>query len=547
MQHIVLLEDDVLDAELIERTLARNDIQVAIDVADSRRRFEQLLGRTKVDLVISDSAVNGFTALEALALTKVMQPQSGFIIVSGGINEERADQARRMGALEWVRKDNLVQLPPLVRMALEAAEEIGYAAYAETDREAVLADRATRRLVQAVTELSKARDLETIQKIVRCAAREINGADGAAFVLRDGESCHYLDEDAIQPLWKGRRFPIATCVSGWAMIHRRPAVIPDITADARIPQDAYRATFVKSLIMVPIRSDAPIGAIGNYWSVERVPTEAEVRFIQALADATSVALENVQVHRDLENRVARRTQQLLEANRSLEEFSYFVSHDLRAPIRHVGAFAALLEEELVAVPPAAQRSIDKIKSSVTTMNAMLEGLLALAQLGVQTVDLHEVDMNALARDVAQLAREESDLPIEVTIADLPATRGSEALLRQVWTNLVANAIKFSSKRITPMISIGAHRKEGEIRYFVRDNGVGFEMADANQLFDAFRRLHSEKDYPGNGVGLAIVNRIVSRHGGRVWAESQPDRGATFFFTLSHDDTGACDDFEMEIQ
>ncbi len=544
MQHIVLLEDDALDADLIQRTLARNNIAVAIDVADSRRRFEQLLGRTRVDLVISDSAVNGFTALEALVLTKVMQPQSSFIIVSGGINEERAEQARRLGAIDWVRKDNLPQLPSLVRIALEAAEEIGYAAYAQPASD-VIGDRAARRLVKAVTELSKARDLQTVQQIVRSAAREINGADGATFVLRDGDFCHYADEDAIQPLWKGRRFPMATCISGWAMKHRRPAVIPDISVDARILQDVYRSTFVKSLVMVPIRADAPIGAIGNYWATPRVPTDAEVRFIQALADAASVAIENVRLYRELEERVECRTRQLLESNRSLEEFSYFVSHDLRAPIRHVSGFANLLEEELGVVPAAAQQSIDKIKSSAITMSAMLEGLLALAQLGVQTLDPHAVDMNALVKDVAQTVREETDLPVQILIGELPASRGSEVLLRQVWTNLLTNAVKFSSKRVTPMIAVGCERCEGEVRYFVRDNGVGFDMAQSARLFNAFQRAHSDKEYPGTGVGLAIVNRIVARHGGRVWAESQPDRGATFYFTLAHDDTGGDDDFELE--
>lgn len=543
MQHIVLLEDDALDVELIERTLEKDSIAAAIDVADSRRQFEQLLGRTKVDLVISDSAVNGFTALEALTLTKVMQPQSAFIIVSGGMDEQRAEQARRLGAIECIRKDKLVQLPSLVRIALDAAEQIGDSVYAQPPTDAMLGSRAAQRLVEAITELSKARDVETVAAIVRTAAREINGADGATFVLREGDKCFYADEDAITPLWKGQRFPLNQCVSGWAMTHRRPVVIPDITVDERIPQDAYRPTFVKSLVMVPIRSELPIGAIGNYWAKQRVPTEAEVRLIQALADSTSIALENVHLYKHLEKRVTQRTRQLLDANQSLEEFSYFISHDLRAPIRHVGAFASLLEEELGAIPASAQKSLDRIKSSAATMGSMLEGLLALAQLGVQAVEPLEVDMHVLAEEVAAIAKEESDLPIEFTIEDMPTCRGSEVLLRQVLTNLVANSVKFSSNRPTPKVTIGCESVNGEHRYFVRDNGVGFDLTKSDQLFMAFRRLHSDKEYPGTGVGLAIVSRIVARHGGRIWAEAKPDRGATFFFTLSHDDYGG---IEIEI-
>jgi GAF domain-containing protein len=155
--------------------------------------------------------------------------------------------------------------------------------------------RGIERLVAVVQELSRARSLEEIQRTVRTAARELTGADGATFVLREGDHCFYADEDAIAPLWKGMRFPLSACISGWVMLNRRPAVIDDIYDDARIPADAYRPTFVKSLAMVPIRSFAePIGAIGNYWAQRRLPTDAEVRLLQALADATSVAIENVQ-------------------------------------------------------------------------------------------------------------------------------------------------------------------------------------------------------------------------------------------------------------
>lgn len=170
------------------------------------------------------------------------------------------------------------------------------------------------RLVLAVQELSLARDLEQVQQIVRTTARELVGSDGATFVLRDDEQCYYADEDAIEPLWKGSRFPLSACISGWSMLNRQPAVIEDIYADDRIPHAAYRPTFVKSLAMVPIRSLDPIGAIGNYWADEHLATPDEVKLLQALADATSVAMENVAVYRDLERRVADRTAALETAN-----------------------------------------------------------------------------------------------------------------------------------------------------------------------------------------------------------------------------------------
>jgi hypothetical protein len=155
--------------------------------------------------------------------------------------------------------------------------------------------RGVERLVAVVQQLSRVRSQEEIRRTVCRAARELTGADGAAFVVREGDRCFYADEDAIAPLWKGMRFPFAACIGGWAMLHQRPAVIDDIYDEARIPADAYRPTFVKSLVMVPIRTTGePIGAIGNYWARRRLPTDAEVRLLQALADATSVAIENVQ-------------------------------------------------------------------------------------------------------------------------------------------------------------------------------------------------------------------------------------------------------------
>lgn len=177
------------------------------------------------------------------------------------------------------------------------------------------------RLLHAVQELSLARSLPEIQLIVRTAARELTGCDGATFVLRDNGKCFYADEDAIAPLWKGSRFPMEICISGWAMLNRDAAIIPDIYLDDRIPHEAYRPTFVKSLVMVPIRKLDPVGAIGNYWAHERQPTAREVALLQALANSTSIAMENVQVYNELEQRVNDRTAALEQANEEIRLLS----------------------------------------------------------------------------------------------------------------------------------------------------------------------------------------------------------------------------------
>lgn len=179
--------------------------------------------------------------------------------------------------------------------------------------------QAIKRLVAVVQELSLAHTLEAIMAIVRVAARELTHADGASFVLRDGDQCFYADEDSIAPLWKGQRFPIKICIGGWTMTHRQPVIIPNIYGDERIPFAAYHPTFVKSLAMVPIRTLNPIGAIGVYWASHHQPTLEEINLLQALADTTAVALENVQVYSELEQRVQERTAALEIANARLRE------------------------------------------------------------------------------------------------------------------------------------------------------------------------------------------------------------------------------------
>jgi len=166
------------------------------------------------------------------------------------------------------------------------------------------------RMVEAIQQLSMARDLERIVDIVRHEARRLSGADGATFVLREGDSCYYADEDAVAPLWKGQRFPMDSCVGGWVMKHGQPVAIEDILTDARLAAEAFRTTFVKSLLMVPIRPSDPLGVIGNYWADRHRPTDEEIHLLQALANSTAVALENVLVYADLENRVKERTDAL---------------------------------------------------------------------------------------------------------------------------------------------------------------------------------------------------------------------------------------------
>jgi signal transduction histidine kinase len=389
------------------------------------------------------------------------------------------------------------------------------------------------RLMAAIQELSLARDLETVMRVVRRAARELCGADGASFVLRDGAMCLYADEDAIAPLWKGKRFPMEACISGWAMTHREAAVVQDIYADPRIPASAYRPTFVKSLAIEPIRTAAPIGAIGTYWAATHRTTDDELKLLEALANSTSVALENVHLFAELEARVRARTAQLEAANRELEAFSYSVSHDLRAPLRTIDGFSRALEQDLGdRLDGETLDHLARIRSAAARMNTLIDDMLVLAQVSRGQLRDERVDLSEMARAiVVDLSAQARPRQVDVAIAGDLVARGDPPLLRAVLENLLGNAFKFTARESEARVEMGASAGAGERVFYVRDNGAGFDMQYAEKLFAPFQRLHSPRDYPGTGVGLATVQRIVRRHGGRVWAQGEPGRGATFSFTL----------------
>ncbi len=395
-------------------------------------------------------------------------------------------------------------------------------------------NRGMARLVAAVQELSLTRDLAAIMTVVRRAARELTGADGATFVLRDGDLCHYADEDAIAPLWKGQRFPLGACISGWTMLHRQPAVIEDIYADRRIPADAYRPTFVKSLAMVPIRTAAPIGAIGNYWAERHLPTAQELELLQALANTTAVAMENAQLYAELEQRVKDRTAKLEAANQELEAFSYAVSHDLAAPLRHIRGYADLLEADgAKASAPDAQQCVSRIRARAESMTELIGSLLQLSKVSRTELVRQKVNLSAQAEEITgRFTSSDTGPKTKWDIAPGIIAEGDPVLLRVVMENLLSNAWKYTRKCEHPVITFTAvSQPGGSVAYQVRDNGAGFDMERVERLFKPFQRLHRREDFPGSGIGLATVQRIVRRHGGRVWAEGAVGKGAAFHFTL----------------
>jgi PAS domain S-box-containing protein len=236
---------------------------------------------------------------------------------------------------------------------------------------------------------------------------------------------------------------------------------------------------------------------------------------------------------ELERRVAERTAQLEAANRELEAFSYSVSHDLRAPLRAIDGFSQAVMEDFSGLLPAeGVRYLQTIRSGAQRMGALIDDLLAFARLHRQPVEAQIVDTDRIVRAaLADLGSPWPDRRVDLRIGELPACRGDPVMLRQVWTNLLSNALKYTRKRDPATIDVGSANEAGEQVFFVRDNGTGFDMRYSDKLFGVFQRLHRADEYEGTGVGLAIVQRIVQRHGGKAWGEAAIDRGATFYFTL----------------
>ncbi|GLI39981.1 response regulator [Geobacter hydrogenophilus] len=265
--------------------------------------------------------------------------------------------------------------------------------------------------------------------------------------------------------------------------------------------------------------------------LQRMELEFHRKNLQELVDQRTIQLRLAA--QELEQRVIERTEELQQLNRQLESFAYSVSHDLRAPLRHIDAFSHILMDDYSqALDGEARGLLHRIVAGCDNMGKLIDAILALSRTVRQPINKMPVSMERLARETFAQCREQYEgKEVEFAVSELPESQADPILVRQVYANLIGNALKYSSRREMPKIEVGAFPDKGETVYFVRDNGVGFDMRYADKLFAVFQRLHNGNEYEGTGVGLAIAQNIIQRHGGKIWAEAEPDRGATFFFTL----------------
>lgn len=403
-----------------------------------------------------------------------------------------------------------------------------------------LVERPALELIDAVQRLSLARTAGEVQMIVRTTARRICGADGATLVLRDGKQSWYVDEDAVEPLWKGQRFPLESCLGGWVILNRKPIVVPDVADDPRVPFHVYEPTFVRSLALVPIRPSEPIGAIGNYWRGHHAATAEEVALLQALADATAVALENVALWTETERRVAERTATLDAALHQSEEVIGTLAHELR---NAVGSARGLLELALDD-PSLAEETREDLRlahagtvDGLQIVDRQLEiARLRAGQLAPDTEDivLAEV-LPTLGRTLRVLGRGDAVELIVEPVAEGLALRSDPHLLVQVLRNLASNALKFTD-RGEVRLSAAAGPEPGEITLSVADTGVGIAPADQDRIFGRFEQVADAQPSAraGTGLGLPYVLQVVELLGGRLELESAPGAGSTFRVILPQD-------------
>jgi signal transduction histidine kinase/CheY-like chemotaxis protein len=517
---ILHLDDNAGDSLFVERGVQRQGIDASFIRARNQNDFSAALKDGGFDVVLVDNGLPGFSSRDAIMQSRAAFPDVPVIVCSGAARDADVAASFAAGASDYVLKDYSWQLGAALRRGRQIQP-----------RRVVDKSEAMMLLLDVVQRLSLARGVDAIVDIVRRAARQLTGADGATFVLRDNDKCYYVDEDAISPLWKGQKFPLEACISGWAMLNAKSTIVPDIYKDPRIPHAAYRPTFVKSLAMVPIRTSAPIGAIGNYWATEHECTPDELMLLEALANTTSVAMENAHVYQNLESQVRERTRELQSVNQELEAFTGAVSHDLRAPLRAINAEIDVALDTKEALPNA---SVEKVRESTERMAGLIDDLLRLSRIGRAELELHAVDLSEMAVSIVnRLRTSEPHRRVELLAEPTDTANADPGLINVVLENLLANAWKYSGKRGAARIEFTCNTDMSGRRVFcVSDNGAGFDPMYASHLFKPFTRLHDASEFPGIGIGLATAQRIVQRHGGEIWATSDGANGAQFYFTLA---------------
>ena len=498
---LLIIEDSQDDAALLRHTLLQGGYEVTCEVVDTPAAMRAVLERQDWDVITSDHAMPHFSAPAALALAKELRPDLPFIIVSGEIDLNLAVSLMRGGAQDYIQKGDLAKLVPAIERELREVEL-----------------RCERQRVEAALQVSETRYRRLFE----------TAQDG--ILILDADTGQVIDVN-----------PFLTAMLGYSQEEFLGKKLWELGAfkDIKASELAYRELQSKGYIRydnLPLETSSgrsvAVEFVSNVYLVDHTRiAQCNIRDITLREQTVS---EIHKLNADLEKRVQERTAQLEFLNKELETFNYSVSHDLRAPLRRIMGFTEAFREANADKQSAeCLQLIENIRVSAERMNTLIGALLELTSLSHGELRRQSVDLSAVVHLIAaELQQNHPTRQVEFVIAEGITANGDGQLLHIVMENLLGNAWKFTSRHVSAHIEFGtAPQADGSVAYFVRDDGAGFDATYADKLFGAFQRLHNEKVFPGIGIGLATVQRIIHRHGGRVWAEGMVDKGATFYFTI----------------
>jgi signal transduction histidine kinase/FixJ family two-component response regulator len=500
----------------------------------AREALAQLRER-QFDLLLTDLMMPEMDGIALLGAAQEIDRDLAGIVMTGHGTIDTAVKALRGGALDYVLKPfRLDNLLPVLARALATrrlqTENIQL-------REAV-----------SIYELSRAITMglshdEVVQRTVAAAAQQSDA--GAVCILvptEDGRELRVAGMRGVNAHWpQDDRFAVDAPIVRWVALAREQLSAWDGSS-------AVEAVFAPPFKAEGAGIALPIVAGGNFYGVlrfssqatQRRPSPGQIKALDILASTAAAAFEAASLlaqlrgmNQELEQRVRDRTRELEATNADLEAFSYSVSHDLRSPLHAVEGFCQMFIAEFGSgVPTDGRRLLDKVCAGAARMNQLIEDLLRFARFSRQPLEARRVAMTELVQQVVASFQDQlQGRKVHVEIGEMPDCRGDGSLLEHVFTNLLSNAFKFTAGRPQARIEVGAFREGAEQVYFVKDNGVGFDMQYSDRLFGVFQRLHPQAEFEGTGIGLSIVHRIVKRHGGRTWAESRLQEGTTLYFSL----------------